>query len=188
MPRSVIDTMNKATAELESDRGRLSVAKTIGDTAPVFTLKDPDGHDVSSIELLSKRAADRQLLSRRMVPVLQYDLQASSSRRRCRNSRSFWCEHCCDFSADRAEQPQVDTREQAFLIPIWTRRDLSAKHSVSSSSCPTHLVDLYKSLKNDLPSFNDDAEWTLPMPARYVIALRRNHHLRRSKSRLHPTA
>jgi len=34
---------------------------------------------------------------------------------------------------------------------------------------PSYLVDLYKSLKNELPAFNDDPEWTLPMPARYVI-------------------
>jgi peroxiredoxin len=34
---------------------------------------------------------------------------------------------------------------------------------------PDYLVDLYKSLKNDLPAFNDDPAWTLPMPARYVI-------------------
>ena len=33
-----------------------------------------------------------------------------------------------------------------------------------------YLVDLYKSLKNDLPAFNGDPSWTLPMPARYVIA------------------
>ena len=34
---------------------------------------------------------------------------------------------------------------------------------------PDYLIELYKSLKNDLPSFNADASWTLPMPARYVI-------------------
>ena len=35
---------------------------------------------------------------------------------------------------------------------------------------PHYLVDLYKQLKNDLPAFNGDDSWTLPMPARYVIA------------------
>jgi len=34
---------------------------------------------------------------------------------------------------------------------------------------PDDLVDLYKRLKNDLPAFNGDDSWTLPMPARYVI-------------------
>ena len=34
---------------------------------------------------------------------------------------------------------------------------------------PDYLIELYKGLKNDLPTFNDDPSWTLPMPARYVI-------------------
>ena len=34
---------------------------------------------------------------------------------------------------------------------------------------PNYLVEPYKKLKNDLPTFNDDSSWTLPMPARYVI-------------------
>jgi len=34
---------------------------------------------------------------------------------------------------------------------------------------PDYLIDLYKNLKNDLPAFNGDQSWTLPMPARYVI-------------------
>src|SRR5260221_3280858 len=34
---------------------------------------------------------------------------------------------------------------------------------------PDYLMELYKGLKNDLPAFNDDPSWTLPMPARYVI-------------------
>ena len=34
---------------------------------------------------------------------------------------------------------------------------------------PADLVSLYKSFKNDLPTFNDNPAWVLPMPARYVI-------------------
>jgi peroxiredoxin len=34
---------------------------------------------------------------------------------------------------------------------------------------PDYLVALYKNLKNDLPAFNDDPSWTLPMPGRFVI-------------------
>ena len=34
---------------------------------------------------------------------------------------------------------------------------------------PVYLIELYKRLQNDLPTFNDDPSWTLPMPARYVI-------------------
>jgi hypothetical protein len=31
------------------------------------------------------------------------------------------------------------------------------------------LIELCKSFKNDLPSFDADPSWTLPMPVRYVI-------------------
>ncbi len=34
---------------------------------------------------------------------------------------------------------------------------------------PDYLIELYKGFKNDLPTFNGDPAWTLPMPARYVI-------------------
>jgi hypothetical protein len=34
---------------------------------------------------------------------------------------------------------------------------------------PDYLIERYKSLKIDLPVFNDDSNWTLPMPARFVI-------------------
>jgi len=34
---------------------------------------------------------------------------------------------------------------------------------------PDYLVETYKTFKNDLPAFNNDPSWVLPMPARYVI-------------------
>jgi AhpC/TSA family len=34
---------------------------------------------------------------------------------------------------------------------------------------PGYRVDLYTSLKNNLPVFNGDTSWTLPMPGRYAI-------------------
>ena len=32
-----------------------------------------------------------------------------------------------------------------------------------------YLIELYRSLKNNLPAFNGDTSWTLPMPTRYLI-------------------
>jgi peroxiredoxin len=34
---------------------------------------------------------------------------------------------------------------------------------------PDYLIDLYKGFGNDLPVFNDDDAWVLPMPGRFVI-------------------
>ena len=45
----------------------------------------------------------------------------------------------------------------------------ACQRGLGMAMLPDYLVELYKSLKNDLPTFNDDPSWTLPMPARYVI-------------------
>lgn len=62
-------------------------------------------------------------------------------------------------------------RQNALSFPILsdTRNDVAAAFGLRFE-LPGYLVDLYKSLKNDLPAFNGDQSWTLPMPARYVIA------------------
>jgi len=60
-------------------------------------------------------------------------------------------------------------RQNNLTFPI-----LSDPHNAVAASfglrfeMQDYLVELYKSLKNDLPAFNGDPSWTLPMPARYV--------------------
>jgi len=61
-------------------------------------------------------------------------------------------------------------RENRLNFPVLS--DVNGETSAAfgvRSSLPGYLVDLYRRLRNDLPAFNDDPGWTLPMPARYVI-------------------
>lgn len=37
-------------------------------------------------------------------------------------------------------------------------------------SMPAELIEVYQSFGIDLERFNGEASWTLPMPARYVVA------------------
>lgn len=53
--------------------------------------------------------------------------------------------------------------------PISRRADRLAAAFGLRFKLPGYLVDLYKSLKNDLPAFNGDPSWTLAMPGRFVI-------------------
>src|SRR5260370_9994860 len=53
VPRSVIETMHRATAELIAS-GAAQRARKAGDVAPSFSLKDPEGNIFSSDELLKK--------------------------------------------------------------------------------------------------------------------------------------
>jgi peroxiredoxin len=41
--------------------------------------------------------------------------------------------------------------------------------ALRSSPLKDYLIELYKKMRNDLPAFNGDQSWSLPMPARYVV-------------------
>jgi peroxiredoxin len=62
-------------------------------------------------------------------------------------------------------------RQNKLSFPILSDANNDVAHAFGLRfALPDYLVDLYKSLKNDLPVFNGDPSWTLPMPGRFVIA------------------
>ncbi|MBW8724342.1 MAG: AhpC/TSA family protein [Inquilinus limosus] len=164
--QSVIETMHRATAELIAS-GAAGRALNVGDKAPSFALKDPEGAVVNSAALL----AGGPLI------VSFY--------------RGVWCPYCnMELQALEAAKPEFD-RLGATLVAISPQTAPNSRKSVRQNGLtfpilsdpkgevaaafglrfrlPDYLVDLYKSLKNDLPTFNDDPSWTLPMPGRYLI-------------------
>jgi peroxiredoxin len=165
-PRSVVETMHRATAEL-IESGAARRAKKAGDLAPSFSLKDPDGNVITSADLLKRGPL-----------VLSF-------------YRGVWCPYCnMELRALEAAKPEFD-RYGASLVAISPQTAPNSRKSVRQNklsfpilsdvkgkvgaafglrfNLPDYLVELYKQLKNDLPTFNDDPSWTLPMPARYVI-------------------
>ena len=166
VPRSVIDTMHRATAELVAS-GLAGKALKAGDKAPAFTLSDPDGNPVNSAALLKKGP----------LIVSFY--------------RGVWCPYCnMELQALEAAKPEFD-KLGATLVAISPQTAPNSRKSVRNNTLsfpilsdvngevaaafglrfklPDYLVALYKSLKNELPAFNGDDSWTLPMPGRYVI-------------------
>ena len=166
VPRSVIETMHRATAELIAS-GAAERAKKVGDKAPAFALKDPDGNVVSLAESLKKGP----------LIVSFY--------------RGVWCPYCnMELQALEAAKPAFD-KLGASLVAISPQSQPNSRKSVRQNNLtfpilsdskgevgaafglrfklPDYLIELYKGLKNELPAFNDDPSWTLPMPARYVI-------------------
>jgi len=148
-------------------RVRRAAQKRRGDLAPPFTLDDPEGHPVTSAALLSRGP----------LVVTFY--------------RGVWCPYCnMELSALQSALPEISargasvvaispqtqpnsrksTRQNQLTFPILSdvKGEVSAGFGLRFE-LPDYLVELYKSLKNDLPAFNGDPSWTLPMPARYVI-------------------
>lgn len=166
VPPSVIETMHRATAELIAS-GAAGRALKAGDRAPAFTLHDPDGKPVSSAELLAQGPLVVSFYRGVWCPYCNMELQALQAA-------------LPDFEASGAKlvaiSPQTavnsrkSVRQNALGFPILsdTHNDVAASFGLRFE-LPDYLVDLYKALKNDLPSFNGDPSWTLPMPGRFVI-------------------
>ncbi|MGF6768099.1 peroxiredoxin [Paraburkholderia sp. GAS199] len=165
-PPEIHPVMERATAELIAS-GQAGRAIKAGDRAPHFNLKDQEGNDVSSAALLVKGP----------LVVTFY--------------RGVWCPYCnIELQAINEVLPQIQTYG-ANVVAISPQTPVNSRKSVRTNelgfpvlsdvngqtaadfglrfALPDYLVELYKNLRNDLPAFNDDPSWTLPMPARYVI-------------------
>ena len=75
VPRSVIETMQRATAELIAS-GAATRALKACDRAPAFTLNDPEGKPVASGELLAKGPLVLSFYRGVWCPYCNMELQA----------------------------------------------------------------------------------------------------------------
>ena len=166
VPRSVIETMHRATAELIAS-GAADRASRVGDKAPPFSLKDADGNIVSSAELLRKGPLIVSFYRGVWCPYCNMELQALEAAKPefARRGASLVV-----ISPQTAPNGRKSVRQNGLTFPILsdTKGEVGAAFGLRFR-LPDYLIELYKGLKNDLPAFNDDPSWTLPMPSRYVI-------------------
>jgi peroxiredoxin len=159
--------MHRVTQELIAS-GQAGRALKPGDHAPDFALPDPDGKILSLNDLLAHGPL-----------VLTF-------------YRGAWCPFCnLDLQALEAARPEIEARG-ASLIAISQQTAANSRKSQRSNNLgfpiagdkggelaekfglrwhlPEDLQAIHKQLGADLTAFNGEASWTLPMPARYVIA------------------
>src|SRR6201993_414103 len=165
-PSSVIETMHRATAELV-ESGAARRAKKAGDVTPSFSLKEAEGNLVNSADLLKRGPLVLSFYRGVWCPYCNMELQALEAAapefRRLGAS-------LVAISPQTAPNSRKSVRQNSLSFPILsdTHNDVAAAFGLRFA-LPDYLVELYKNLKNDLPNFNGDPSWTLPMPARYVI-------------------
>jgi peroxiredoxin len=166
VPRSVIETMHRATAEL-IESGPAQRAKRAGDIAPSFSLKDPEGNVVNSADLLKRGPLVLSFYRGVWCPYCNMELQALEG---AKPEFDRYGASLVAISPHTAPNSRKSVRQNKLSFPILS--DVKGKVGAAFGlrfNLPDYLVELYKQLKNDLPTFNDDPSWTLPMPARYVI-------------------
>ncbi|KGT81005.1 alkyl hydroperoxide reductase [Bradyrhizobium japonicum] len=164
--KEALDTMHRATAELIAS-GQAQRAKKAGDAAPEFILRDPDGKPVSSRDLLAKGPLVVSFYRGVWCPYCNLELQALQEALPEIAARGA---SLVAISPQTAPNSRKSERENKLAFPILSDVASGVADAFGIRfALPADLVALYKSFKNDLPTFNDNPAWVLPMPARYVI-------------------
>jgi peroxiredoxin len=161
-----LDAMQRATAELIQS-GQAQRAKKAGDLAPQFTLLDPDGKQVSSRELLARGPLVISFYRGVWCPYCNLELQALQDALPEIAGRGASLVAISPQTAANSRKSQRDNK-LGFPILSDVRSEVANAFGIRFA-LPDYLVETYKTFKNDLPAFNNDPSWVLPMPARYVI-------------------
>ncbi|MFM0721378.1 peroxiredoxin-like family protein [Paraburkholderia strydomiana] len=165
-PAEIHPVMERATAELIAS-GQAGRAIKAGDRAPHFNLKDQDGNDVSSAALLVKGPLVVTFYRGVWCPYCNIELQAINE---VLSQIQAYGANVVAISPQTAVNSRKSVRTNELGFPVLS--DVNGQTGADFGlrfALPDYLVELYKNLKNDLPAFNNDPSWSLPMPARYVI-------------------
>ena len=166
-PSWVHELMHRATDELLAS-GAAERALKAGDRAPEFTLKDADGHEISSRDLLGKGPLVVTFYRGVWCPYCNMDLQALQQAFPAISERGA---QLVTISPQTLSNSRKSQRENAVTFPILSDpgNEVAAPLGLRFK-LPDYLIKLYRdTFRNDLAHVNGDPTWTLPMPARYVI-------------------
>lgn len=164
---AVVEIIHRATADLVAS-GQAGHALNTGDHAPSFSLPDADGMNVDSASLLARGALVITFYRGVWCPYCNLELEAIEATAADIRTRG---------ASLVAISPQVPansrkTKQQIGLsFPILSDQDgrIAAAFGIRFR-LPNDLIEVYRGFGVDLPLINSDPRWTLPMPARYVIA------------------
>lgn len=166
-PPAAVAALHRSVDELIAS-GAEGRALKVGDLAPAFTLPDVDGNPVSSRVLLTKGPLVVTFYRGIWCPYCNFDLSALEAARPDIAARGA---SLLAVSQQTAANSRKSQRQNGLGFPILGDHagELAAQFGVRWT-LPAYLRDTHKLLGADLSVFNGEDSWTLPMPARFVIA------------------
>ncbi|QXQ07636.1 AhpC/TSA family protein [Sphingosinicellaceae bacterium] len=166
-PPAAVEALHRSVDELIAS-GAPERALKVGDVAPEFSLPDPDGTTVSSRTLLARGPLVVTFYRGNWCPFCNYDLTALEE---CRSEIEARGASLVAISQQTAPNSRKSQRQNGLGFPILG--DHGGKVALQFNvrwMLPDYLRVAHKTLGADLTQFNGEDSWTLPMPARYVIA------------------
>ena len=166
-PPEIVEALHRSTEELIA-AGAPNRALKVGEMAPEFTLPDAEGNPVSSKVLLAKGPLVVTFYRGVWCPFCYFDLNALEEARSEIESRGA---NLVAISQQTAPNSRKTQRQGGLGFPILGDHggDIAARFGVRWT-LPDYLREVHKVLGADLTQFNGEDSWTLPMPARYVVA------------------
>jgi peroxiredoxin len=158
--------MKRATDELIAS-GQAQRAKKAGDTAPDFTLLDPDGKPVTSRELLARGPLVISFYRGVWCPYCNLELKALQEALPEITARGASLVAISPQTAPNSRKSQRDNK-LGFPILSDVRSEVADAFGIRFA-LPDYLIEVYAGFGNDLAVVNNDPAWVLPMPARYVV-------------------
>lgn len=166
VPATRVSMMEAATARLKGT-GIESSALKVGDRAPRLSLPDANGELISIDRLLKKGPVVAIFYRGGWCPYCNLELRA-------------WQTHLAELNTLGATlvaiSPQTpdnslsSAEKNELAFPVLSDSELTAANAFGIAfSLPPELVDLYRSVGNNLPELNGNGQWVLPIPATYVI-------------------
>jgi len=165
-PPEIHPIMERATTALIAS-GQARRALKAGERMPHFRLKDQNGNDISSSDLLAQGPVVISFYRGVWCPYCNLELQALEAISPTIREMGA---NIVAISPQTAVNSRKSVRDNQLTFPVLSdvKGEIGAAFGLRFE-LPDYLIALYKQLKNDLPAFNDDPAWTLPMPARYVV-------------------
>ena len=166
-PPAAVEALHRSVDELIAS-GAQNRALKAGDVAPEFTLPDADGNPVSSNELLARGPLVLTFYRGVWCPYCNFDLSALEEARAEIEARGASLVAISEQTAPNSRKSQ---RQNGLGFPILGDHagEIAAQFGVRWT-LPDYLREVQTALGADLTKFNGEDSWTLPMPARYVIA------------------
>jgi peroxiredoxin len=166
-PPEVVAVMHKATADLIAS-GQAERTLKVGAQAPTFALPNAHGEIVRSADLLARGPLVLTFYRGIWCPYCNMDLQAIEAA--AAEIRALGGSLVA-ISPQTAPNRRRSERENALSFPILSDHGNSVANEFGLRfRLPDDLIAVYKGFGNDLTVGNGEDSWTLPMPARYVIA------------------
>ena len=162
----VVATMHRATDAL-IDSDILSKVPKKGQIVPSLTLPGPDGTRFSSQALLEKGPLVIHFFRGGWCPYCCLELDALSALNSDINNLGATLvaisPNTVNFAAETMEKMNL-----TFPILSDAGCETAARFGLAFKM-PADLIELYKKFDIDLETINGNADWELPMPARFIV-------------------